>query len=298
MNRKILVIGEALIDDIFDKSTEEKEQKVGGSPLNIAVTASRLGSSVQFLSSFTNDDLGKKIQRHLEESNVEILNNPCSIKKTSVAYATLDLNHNSTYTFDLDYQLPEKIESIKEIDLSKINLIHFGSLSAYLSETFEATRRFIEFSHNLKDTLVSFDPNIRPDIIPNKETVRKMTDQYLPFVDILKMSDEDKEWIYGNDDFQKPVLTVITHGSEGAEVYLFGDKLGIFPTEKVKVVDTIGAGDSFMGALVNKIAEAGDKILQIKNVDKIKEYINFANKVAGITVSRAGANPPWAKEIR
>lgn len=304
----ILCCGEALIDMIPTKANGEDAYlpKVGGAVYNTAIALGRMGASPFFLGSISNDIFGKKILSELEESKVNT--SLCLKSDSNSTLAFADVKDGTTTYLFIDENSANK--NIKLNNLEKlseeIKTLYIGGISLMSEPSGTEIEAFIY--KESKDKVVFFDPNIRPNLICNKEVYMKRFENILAQSDIVKVSHEDLEWLYPNSDtneIQKlwlklgVSLVVLTKGSKGAVVKTNFYEVNSI-SKRVKVVDTIGAGDIFNAAFLFSLQRSGTLCKDnIKNVSSltIKESLDFANKVAAISVTRVGANPPYLSEI-
>jgi len=305
----ILCCGEALIDMLPRQSTLGENAYApyaGGAIFNTAIALGRLGIPTGFFTGLSDDMLGDVLRETLEASGVDY--SPCAIssRPTTVAFVKL-VNGSATYAF---YDENTAGRMITVDDLPKlgddVEALHFGAISLIpdpCGGTYEAL-----LSREHKRSVISLDPNIRQGFIKNKQAHHDRIMRMAAQSDIIKFSDEDLEWfgMAGDHDALAskwldigPKLVVITKGAEGAVGYTRAHKVEV-PSEKVTVVDTIGAGDTFDAGVLASLRR--DNLLtkvQVADLDEaaIRNALALAAKVAAVTVSRAGANPPWAKEV-
>jgi len=305
----IVCCGEALIDMIpSDLNNGETAYipKIGGAVLNTSICLGRLGADVSFLGSVSQDLFGMEILKELEKSKVNTSLCINTKENTTLAFAKI-ANGTTTYSI-FDENSSNKNIRLKDISLTDENIdtIYIGGISLMSEPNGTEIENFINQESSSK--IVFFDPNIRPNFIENRERYLQRFENILSQSDIIKISDEDLEWLYPNDSidtlYEKWLelglsLVVLTKGSEGATIKT--KKHDVFSKGmKVNVVDTIGAGDIFNGALLFSIAQSVHFTKQdLKNIDKnsLLESLEFANKVAGISVGRIGANPPFYNEL-
>ena len=302
-----LMIGESLVDLVKKIGTDDDPVvHPGGSPLNVALTLGRLGRPVELLTWFADDDYGHQIKAHLDESGVKITSGSDGAAHTTTALALLDDSGSATYEFDVDWNISRRIPIPKEAVF-----VHAGSLGAALMPGRRVVLQAIEEA--TESALISYDPNARPTIMEPALITRGIVEEYVERADLIKVSDEDLEWLYSGKSpeeifkgwFATPNLNlvVLTRGKDGPAAWT---RDGVFvecKPEPVPVVDTVGAGDSFMGALIDALwtrgikGRSGAKKLASLTQTEVGEILDRANKVANVTVSRAGANPPWAREL-
>lgn len=297
-----LVVGEALVDVVHraDGCTHEIP---GGSPANVALTLGRLGRPVELVTWLGDDDRGRVVAEHLRQSLVFLGSASCAAQRTSTAQATIDENGAASYEFDLDWQVPTT-----DIDPATI-VVHSGSIAATVepggSQVAELLRRA-----RLQAT-ITYDPNARPTIMGQPEVAWTRVSEIVRAADVVKVSDEDVEWLTQGGDVdqvaeewiqQGCALVVVTRGPRGASAFCAAGRVDVRAPE-VDVVDTVGAGDSFMGGLIDALWRedllGGDRRgnLQQITLEQVERVVNYASSVSAVTVSRAGANPPWREEL-
>jgi|APMI01.1.fsa_nt_gi fructokinase len=296
----IAVIGEALVD-IVEDSTGVR-QYPGGGPLNIAVGLARLGCEVELFADVGEDELGDSIRNHVSRENVRLASPRHSI--TSTAHAKIDVHGAARYEFDVrwDPGLPVFTQTPE--------ILHVGSLGAFLSPGDSVVSSAVRDAPAA--TLVSFDPNIRPQLIPSATSARRTTESLLAGSDVVKLSDEDAAYIWPAEHLTSvldrilergPALAVVTRGSEGA---VLATRSGVQYVEApaTDVRDTIGAGDSFMAGLLFALREGAQSVEGdgwfddvVSNPVAVARAARFAVACAAVTVSRAGANPPRLAEV-
>lgn len=302
MTARILIAGEALTDIVVDADGGRREHP-GGSPLNVAVALSRLGHDAHLLTAIGDDARGDAIRAHLDESGVQLT--PASVRpgRTSTAEAVLDAHGAATYTFDLIWDpdtagLPEAPDAV-----------HTSSIAAVLepgASTLSALLRSARGS-----STISYDPNARPTLMGAPEDVRARIEENIALSDVVKASDEDVAWLYGTEDVEDvvsswrelgPALTVLTRGDEGAVAFAESGRVQVAPVQ-VEVVDTVGAGDTFSAGILDALAAKGllgadrREMLAAIPSDDLATVLRRAAALSAITVSRAGANPPWSHEL-
>lgn len=302
MTLPILVIGEALIDIVHPVSGQVQEF-AGGSPANVAITLARLGQEAHLFSWFGTDQHGKIIADHLAESGVKLVDGSQNAARTSTALARLDETGAAQYVFDIEWALPDsRIEQ-------RFAAAHLGSIAAVLEPGGSAAVE--ELAAQQPNAIITYDPNMRPDLMGSPDQVRPRVEEIVGLSDVVKVSDEDLEWLFPGQDplevarrwqTRGPALVVITRGGSGATAVSASQQVDVMaPT--VTVADTVGAGDSFMGALIDHLASAGllraERREQLREMSaaQITELLEYAAQVAAITVSRPGANPPWRTEL-
>ncbi|WP_265446003.1 carbohydrate kinase family protein [Flexivirga meconopsidis] len=300
-----LVVGEALIDVVHQPSGAVEEH-VGGSPLNVAIGLARLGHPAGLAAYLADDRYGELIQRQLAQAEVDLVPGSLGASHTPSAKATLDENGAATYEFDLTWDLPYELPS-------DFGHFHTGSIAAALQPG--ATRVADAMLAAREHATVSFDPNPRPTLIGEAHEVRSHLEQLVGYSDVVKASDEDIRWLYGDDaDLGQvlalwgqlgPSLVLATRGGDGALVHVTatGETESV-AGQQVSVVDTVGAGDSFESGLLSGLLDAGllgstDARTRLRAAGRsdLLPAVHRAVQASAITVSRAGANPPTRAEL-
>lgn len=304
----LTVIGEALVDVVHQHDGETRAYP-GGSPMNVAVGARRLGHPTNFVGHYGPDAYGKSIDAHLEASQVT-LPFEHSAERTSVAQATIGADGAAEYEFDITWSLDSVAEKLTELARSS-DAVHTGSIAAMLEPGAHVVAAAFEAARD--SALLSYDPNCRPTLIHNVDEGRAWAEKFVSLSTVVKASDEDLQWLYPErslDDTARAwldlgaELMVITRGEDGPIAFTKKYPEGISqPAHRVEVADTVGAGDSLMAALVAGLldrgiagAEARAKVAALTAED-ITDLLRFSATAAGITVSRAGANPPTREEL-
>ena len=304
MSEHALVIGEALVDVVVrvDGSTDAHP---GGSPANVAIGLGRLGRTVELLAYLADDDNGAIVQEHLAASQVTLAAGTLGAPKTSVATARLDATGAATYEFVLEWAIADSAAPLP----SPI-VVHTGSIAAVLSPGAADVRRIIA---SIRDTAtVTYDPNARPSLMGDPAEARVAIEEMVALADVVKVSDEDLEWLSGSSDVDGvarswlelgPAFVVVTRGGEGATAFLPGDRRVDIAAPTVEVADTVGAGDSFMGGLIDGLWSAGvlgganREGLRATSDETLAGILERCARIAAITVSRPGANPPGSAEL-
>jgi fructokinase len=305
----LTVIGEGLVDVV--QRTSGIEAHVGGSPLNVAVGLARLDHPVQFIGRFGRDAYGDSVAAHLKASSVMVPQGPDALP-TSVATALIGDDGAATYTFDLAWELPGLAGRLPFM-LQGTTLVHTGSIAAMLAPGAADVLAAVEHSH--PSATISFDPNCRPSIITDVDYARRQAEKFVALADVVKASDEDLEWLYPGVDVldsarrwlslggsEGPALVVVTRGAAGPWGITAAGETE-FPAPRVDVADTVGAGDSFMAALISGVVDRGldgaqnRKELRDMPAETLRDLLAHAAWAAAVTVSRAGANPPTRSEL-
>ncbi len=303
----VLVIGEALMDLVVQHGAEAGDAAAvpGGSPANVALALGRLGVPVELVTWIGKDTFGTAIHKHLGESGVVLREPSLAAEKTSTAIAKLDELGAATYVFDVEWA-PAPLVGFKNIEI-----LHTGSIAAVLEPGAQAILDAIDATNG--QALVTYDPNARPQLMGSPGETVGPVEAVVSRADVVKASDEDLEWLYPGktaeeaalewiERFDLPLL-VVTRGKEGPMGFLGSNLRSSVAPAPVKVVDTVGAGDTFMGGLIDALwrrgirgAEGRDKLRELTG-DDLRSILQEAAELADIVVQRQGANPPWAAEL-
>lgn len=293
----MLVVGEALVDVVV--SAEGEVESPGGSPLNVAVGMARLGAPATLLTQLGDDARGTLLRDYLAANDVVLVAEPTSTGRTSVALARLDPAGVASYEFDLEWTLPQRRLPLDEG-------LHVGSLGAALPPGRDAVRRLVDDTAE-SGGFVSYDPNLRAQFTPADSSTEAWVLDLAAQACVVKVSEEDCELLRPGasaHDVARGLLrgrrtevVVLTRGAEGATAYR-GDDVVHVPAPTVEIVDTVGAGDSFMAAVLAQLHDLdvlGD--LDRLSGTMLRQVVRGATVVAAITCSRRGAAPPWRREL-
>jgi len=301
----IYVIGEALIDIIVDAEGKVLASVVGGAPLNTARTISRLDVSATFLGGISTDAFGNRMMRLLAEDGVHYALGSQVPEPTTLAIAELDQHGAATYRFVMDKTSATAVTPDAALAAigSDCRALHAGTLGLVLQPLADATRAVVESSP--ADRLVMIDPNCRPSVMESSDTFRRTLDSVLARADIVKVSGDDLAFMSPALDAQTAAeelqresgaLVLFTDGANSVQLITEAETITL-EVPKVKVVDTVGAGDSFSGGFLAQWLGRGLGRNDLTDLAAVVEAATFGIKVAGITCQRAGADPPRASEL-
>jgi fructokinase len=306
----ILSCGEALIDMLPRTSTEGEPcfaPYAGGAVFNTAIALGRLGAPSAFFSGVSNDMLGEILADTLTASKVDTRYLARSDRPTTVAFVKL-VNGQATYAF-YDEATAGRMLSTEQLPTlpDSISTLFFGGISLVndpAASTYEALQ-----ARECATRVTMVDPNIRPGFIAGKEAeYRARIDRMIGRADLVKLSDEDLHWLEGQGDLtalarkilaRGAKVVFVTEGASGARAVTATQDIFV-AAQKVAVVDTVGAGDTFNAGVLAALHQAG--ALTKAGVSGLADStltaaLTLGNRAASVTVSRAGANPPWAKEL-
>ena len=297
-----LIVGEALVDVVV-RPDGSSATHPGGSPANVALGLGRLGRDVELLTALGDDAHGNLVRAHLEKSHVHLAGGTPAAK-TSVATAHLDAHGVATYDFDLTWSLaPDAVTRPHPL------VVHTGSIAAVLEPGGTEVEGVLRQAR--ATSTLTYDPNARPTLMGNVRAALARIETFVGLADVVKVSDEDLEWLMpGVDPIDAArqwaaagtALVVVTRGGEGSVAIASGAVIEV-PSMRVDVVDTVGAGDSYMGGLIDGLWSAGllggqrREDLASAPASVITAVLERCARIAAITVSRAGANPPSSEEL-
>jgi len=307
----ILCCGESLIDMIHEPTISGAESYVpraGGAIFNTAIGLGRLGCKTGLLSGISTDQFGTQLIDELDASNVQTDHVIRSDRPTTLAFVKLTNGHASYSFFDENSagRMISKSDLPAEID--DVSALYFGGISLACEPGAQTYAAFAQ--QNAKDCVVMLDPNIRPSFIADEERFRSRIEGMLKLADIVKVSDEDLDWIIpGAAGFEEkiaqlremgPTIVILTRGREGAQAWLPDGGMIFVASQKADVIDTVGAGDTFNAGVLASLLDANllsKKATCSLSGLQLETALRFGAKVAAINVGRAGANPPWRAEV-
>ena len=301
----VVVIGELLVDIVHTPDGQTAEH-VGGSPANVALGLARLGHDTWFATLVGTDERGVRCREHVEAGGVQLLPGSSSPDHpTSTAAATIDESGAATYVFDLHWNLPP-------VQLPPgTGHVHIGSIGTTLTP---GDAEVTDAVHRVRAAgTVSYDPNMRPTIMGSPDAVRPRVEELVALSDVVKCSEDDIEWLYPGDSPSQVMarwaglgaaLTVVTLGPRGVTWRAADGAEDGEPAQDVTVVDTVGAGDSFMAGLVSGLLDDGllgstgaRERLRAAGLAEVRPAIDRALATSGVTVRHAGAYAPTRQEI-
>lgn len=313
----VVSLGEILIDFLPNRTgsleaVESFRKAPGGAPANVAVTVSRLGGQAAFVGKVGRDAFGRFLVNVLEQEKVDTRGIVLTEEaKTGLAFVSLDENGDRDFLF---YRDPSADMLLRDSDIDDRLLqqglvFHFGSLTQIHPESRQATitaaKKAREFGK-----IVSLDVNLRLPLWPSPEEAISNIQRSIPLCDILKVSEEEMEWLTGTDNVEVgslallekgPKLVLVTLGAQGT-FYRTESMSGRVASFRVEPVDTTGAGDAFVGGLLLQVCDRmrGRTFEQVIGFEEeLREVIRYANAVGAITTTRSGAIPalPTREEV-
>lgn len=307
----ILCCGEALIDMVAAPSLDGPDGFVphsGGAVFNTAIALGRLGARAGMLTGLSHDMFGDQLADALKASDVDTTHIIRSDRPSTLAFVKLEDGQASYSFFDENSAgrmiRPEDMPALP----SDITALFFGGISLASDPSASAYAALLERQGGPRAVMI--DPNIRPLFITDADGYRRRMAAMISQADIVKVSDEDLNWLNPAPLTQAekisamldtgPSVVIVTQGAEGAIATLADGTSIAVPAVKTNVVDTIGAGDTFNAGFLAKLSELDlltPEALGTLDPDALRDAMTYGARVAAITVSRAGANPPWANEL-
>lgn len=310
-----LVIGEALVDEIEGRDGIMRRIP-GGSMLNVAIGLRRLNRTVRLVTDIGNDDDGEMLAEYAASNGLELWLRPDAERNnpTSIARATVAESGQVSYDVDFTWDIQSTpVSGACKLDLEVLapHSVAIGSFVCHFEPGASKVRSWVEM---LRSTATIFyDPNVRPNVLEDLETIRAQVEDFVRISDIVKVSRKDITALYGADvDVDAkvkewlasgPALVVLTTGADGATMYSASGYIVGVAAPRVDVVDTVGAGAAFFSALIDGLsrvsldgAEARENLRTI-SLTNLQTLGAYAATAATITVSRSGANPPSRDEL-
>jgi fructokinase len=303
-----LVVGETVLD-VVAGGVEPPSSYVGGSPLNVAVGLARLGKSVTFVTRYGLDPAGDQVHARLQDEGiVEVV--PRDHLPTSSSHGVLDPAGAADYDFDqVQWDLSGFTGESAERAVGDAHVLHLGSLGSVLEPGADVVRRIVDDAR--PHATVSYDPNVRPRLTPDRAVARETVEHYVRSADVVRASESDLSWLYPDRRAERsasewlemgPAMVVVSSGS-GEIVGYTKQGVARVPAVLTDVEDSVGAGDSAAAAILAALDErellGPDRREQLRRipVTMVREVLDFAARAAAITVSRSGPNPPTRQEM-
>ena len=301
-NYDVVALGELLIDFTENGKSGQGnplfEANPGGAPCNVLAMLSKLGHKTAFIGKVGKDFFGEQLKSAIEEVGIDAN----YLQMDEEVHTTLALVH--TYPDgDRDFSFYRNpgadmmlnVTEVPEKLLEDTRLFHFGTLSMTHEGVREATKKAIADAKQ-SGALISFDPNLRPPLWNSLEDAKEQVLYGLQFCDILKISDNEIQWLTGEEDFTKGVewilqrysikLILVSMGKDGSRAYYNGMMAEVAPFLQENTIETTGAGDTFCGCVLHYILEHGLENLSEENLE---EMLTFANAAASLITTRKGA---------
>jgi fructokinase len=302
MKYDVVALGELLIDFTENGTSGQGnplfEANPGGAPCNVLAMLTNLGHKTAFVGKVGDDFFGTQLKEAIEGVGI----NADNLFRDREVHTTLALVHtfpdgDRDFSFyrnpGADMMLRE--DEINEDVIKNTRLFHFGTLSMTHSGVRKATKKALKIAHEA-GRLISFDPNLRPPLWESLDDAKEQVLYGLGYCDILKISDNEIQWLTGEEDYSDGVkwikerykipLILVSMGKEGSRAYYGDTFVEVKPFLRDDTVETTGAGDTFCGCVLHYILEHG--IVGLSE-EQLKEMLTFANAAASIITTRKGA---------
>jgi fructokinase len=309
----ITVVGEALIDLVPAQQDGFFEAAPGGSPANVAIGLARLEVPVRLAARISDDLFGRRLRAHLADNGVDLSYAVRALEPASLAVVSLSPQGGPEYDFRVDgtadwQWTPAELAGIPD---ERVLALHTGSLAAALMPGADAIEQLVERAR--ATATISYDPNCRPLLMGSPEAVRHRIERLVRLSDVVKASAEDVAWLLPSRApadvaatwlAEGPAIVVVTLGADGVVAVAQGTGTVWRPGRRVEVVDTVGAGDAFVSALLaalhhrDLLGAARREALCAIGPHVLAEIMDEAVNASAITCTRRGANPPTRDELR
>lgn len=298
----VITLGEMLIDFIEHGKSEQGnplfEANPGGAPCNVLAMLTKLGKKTAFIGKVGKDMFGEQLKTAVEKAGIDTTNLVMDpVVHTTLAFVHTFEDGDRDFSF---YRNPGadmmlRKDEVQEELIRSARLFHYGTLSSTHEGVREATRHAISVAEEA-DLLISFDPNLRPPLWESLEDAKREIEYGMDHCDILKISDNEIEFMTGTSDYDKAVsilkekhnipLILVTLGKEGSRAYYNDMIVECAPFLQENTIETTGAGDTFCACTINYVLEHGLEALTEEN---LKELLTFANAGASLITTRKGA---------
>lgn len=297
----IVVVGESLVDIVIDSSGARTEE-VGGAALNVATTLGRLDTPTLLMTQLGEGPRASRILEHLANAGVELVSSPTESGHTATATARLDDSGSADYEFTIEWTLPTQ-------ELPHSDVLYVGGLGTLLEPGRNSVLDLVEQAY-ARDVPVCYDPNIRAAFVDSPDQLWRDVEALADRSTVVKLSDADVEILHPGaapEDIARSLLSgertelvVLTRGADGSSAFVDGCEVAV-PGPHVQVVDTVGAGDSFLGGLLTTLFEDGALASYGSGIPMdppgLTRLLRAAGEVAAFTCSRRGSQPPARPEL-
>lgn len=301
----ILSAGEALIDMLPRETTAGEaafSPYAGGAVMNTAIALARLGSASGFLTGLSSDLMGDVLKATLEASRVDLQFCVRSDRPTTLAFVKL-VNGSASYFF-YDENTAGRMMTLADMPVLPASVSAYFTGGIWLAVEPCGAALEAMLLREAKARVAMIDPNVRPGFVQDRAAYTARIDRMIAASDIVKLSDEDAEWLYGAVDPQAilakgPKVVLVTEGAKGATAYTARGKVSV-SAPKIVVADTVGAGDTFNAGFLAALDRAGllsKAAVAELSEEALRDALSLGTRAAAVTCSRAGANPPWAHEL-
>ncbi|MDF2620686.1 MAG: PfkB domain protein [Xanthobacteraceae bacterium] len=306
----LLSCGDALIDFMPASTADGRDgyvTAVGGSCLNVAVAMARLDAPSGLVGGISTDMFGAMIADHAQRSKVDLAHVARSEHETTLAFVRFVEGEPHYAFYDEGTAARRWTYEPGSIDFSAAEALHVGSTTLISDPTYGQTLALVEDAR--RTVTISFDPNCRPALVRDRAAYAARMEEFARRADIVRLSDVDFAYLHGDADEDAKAaellagnasLVVLTRGAEGVTAWHRAAGKIEVPAPQITLADTIGAGDSFQGALLAALRETGHigrPRLAAMSAAALREVLGFAVACAAITCSRVGADPPYRSEV-
>ena len=301
----ILSVGEALID-MLPRTSPAGEPCfapfAGGAVMNTAIALGRLGSASAFLTGLSTDLMGDVLRDTLQASNVNLDHAVQSDRPTTLAFVKLTNGHASYFFYDENTAGRMMTSADMPALPDTIKAYFTGGIWLAVEPCGTALEALLAREAGTRVTMI--DPNVRPTFVRDRTAYTARIDRMIGLSDIVKLSDEDSDWLYGKTDPQAILaksakVVLVTEGAKGATAYTARGSVHV-SAPKIEVADTVGAGDTFNAGFLASLDRDGllskAQVADLSD-DALRAALSLGTRAAAITCSRPGANPPWAHEL-
>ncbi|MCX7288545.1 MAG: carbohydrate kinase [Rhodobacterales bacterium] len=301
----ILSCGEALIDMLPRTSTGGEAcfaPYAGGAVMNTAIALARLGSASSFLTGLSSDLMGDVLRETLAASKVNLDHAVLSDRPTTLAFVKLTNGHASYFFYDEN--TAGRMMTPADMPALPRTITAYFTGGIWLAVEPCGTALEALMTREAAGRVTMIDPNVRPGFVRDRAAYTARIDRMIALSDIVKLSDEDSEWLYGRTDPQALLakgakVVLVTEGAKGATAYTARGSVQV-AAPKITVADTVGAGDTFNAGFLASLDQNGLLTkAQVANLsdEALRAALTLGTRAAAITCSRPGANPPWAHEL-
>ncbi len=312
MEERIVVIGEALID-LIQQGDGSYQAKTGGAPANVSIALARLGADVTFVGRMSTDGFGEQLHAWLAVEAIDLSLLERTDDPSTLAVASLDDSGKATYSFYVNGTadwgwIPEAFASLNGTPPAALVI---GSVALAIDPGATVIEQLAAHLHAADSSTVVIDLNIRPGLGFDREHERERVTRQIAVAHLVKASDDDLAWLFPERTPEETAkvwatqghFVIITRGADGASLVTpSGDTVSV-SAPAITLVDTVGAGDSFLGATLyglqvrGAIGRTAESLLAEVSIGDWHEILTLAARVGAITCSRAGCNPPTLAEL-
>lgn len=312
MTDRIVVVGEALID-LIQQPDGSYQAKPGGAPANVSIALARLGTNVSFAGRLSTDSFGEKLHDWLSPENIDLSLVQRTSDPTTLAVASLDEEGKAHYSFYLNgtSDWGWTLGAFADLEVSPPAALVMGSVAMAIDPGASVIENLAKNLHSHHRSTVAMDLNIRPGLGFERDAEVIRIERQISVAHIVKASDDDLVWLYPNRSPEETALlwvsqgnyVIMTRGADGATLFTPGGVRVDVSAPSITLVDTVGAGDSFLGATLFGLhsidalgSDASSRLSEVSSA-QWSDILTRAAQVGAITCSRAGCNPPTLQEL-